>query len=659
MATTIIMSLQQKKRLRLITPNIPAKGKILKSCVRCRQHKTKCDAVLTNPFPCTHCYKKNINCTLDMITTTPKRAYDVVEKLTNEVQNLRYTLDSIIEKKNHMIKLLIENSHKQQQQEILPVESQSPLPATPSVTEIQSVLNSPQSSPLSGATPIDPIPTKVDKNNNFVISSNNSILPIVLSYNQALNMFDNYHINFHKYLPILPDSFFEDINLNQVYKENDLLFWSIILTSYLNQDDYNSYLTLADHVKKLVVFKCWLNTPRSVYAIASLLILTTWPLPMEKLQKIQDNLSVKYISLMKNLSLQLGLHKLEFINEFSHKTKVNMASESDLNNLIRERIYKFININSNYWLVFLGLANSNYNGLHQDYIINKAANIDLFNNNNFTTEDNFINSLLKISLIQLKLNENMNDLIDNPNHVRKLIDLNMFEIILNDFNNFDDNNKLFNNNLIKLSIEFTKLQLFTYSFSNINLSIDNYKRMIYKCINCCQLILNLFHQEFNAGVNFNQLPIHYKFIIELSLLTLLRIFKSPLLNSVNDYKSVRQLFSKFFDIFHKENSSWNDLNSKLFKILSKYDKINNLKILKNDNYNSFFLVNKMKNYLISSLHYELIWTIYDEQKSDDNSRNSGHNDNEINWDMYGLNRSNDGELIKFISTSPSVFNSNL
>lgn len=581
-----------------------------------------------------------------MITTTPKRAYNVVEKLTNEVRSLRTTLDSIIEKKNHMIQLLIENSLKQAH---APQPVESPLPVTPSVTEIQSVLNSPRLSPLPGATPIDSIPTKVDQNNNFIISSNNTLPPIVLSYNQARSMFDNYHINFHKYLPILPDSFFEDVDLNQIYKENDLLFWSIILTSHLNQDDFDTYLTLADHVKKLVVFKCWFNTPRSVYTLASLLILTTWPLPMEKANKIQDNISIKYISLMKNLSLQLGLHKLEFINEFSHKTKINMASESEMNNLIRERIYKFININSNYWLVFLGLANSNYNGLQQDYIINKAANIDLFNNDHFTTEDNFINSLLKISLIQLKLNENMNDLIDNPNHVRKLIDLNMFEIILNDF---DDNNKLFNNNLIKLSIEFTKLQLFTYSFSNINLSTENYKRMIYKTINCCQVILSLFKQEFNSDINFNQLPIHYRFIIELCLLTLLRIFKSPLLNSVNDYRSTSQLFMSFFQIFNKKNSNWNDLNSKLFKILSKYDKINNTRILKGGNFNSFFLVNKMKNYLISSLHYELIWTIYDDEKSGDDSKTS---DQEINWDVYGLNRLYDGELIDFISSSPSVF----
>ena len=56
---------------------------------------------------------------------------------------------------------------------------------------------------------------------------------------------------------------------------------------------------------------------------------------------------------MKSLAYQFGLHKLEFIDEFSHKTKMNISREINLNNLIRERIYKFVNVISNYWMINL------------------------------------------------------------------------------------------------------------------------------------------------------------------------------------------------------------------------------------------------------------------------------------------------------------------
>ena len=79
---------------------------------------------------------------------------------------------------------------------------------------------------------------------------------------------------------------------------------------------------------------------------------------------------------MKSLAYQFGLHKLEFIDEFSHKTKMNISREINLNNLIRERIYKFVNVISNYWMINLGVSNNNYNGFTQDYIINKSSNID-------------------------------------------------------------------------------------------------------------------------------------------------------------------------------------------------------------------------------------------------------------------------------------------
>ncbi|EGW32027.1 putative transcription factor [Spathaspora passalidarum NRRL Y-27907] len=638
---------QKMNQLRLIIPDAK-QGKVLKTCVRCRQHKTKCDAITTNPFPCSHCFKKNLSCKLDMVTTKRTTHTNVVnnevyEKLTNEVEDLKVVLDKLIERRNNMVKLLIQRGAAIQKENM-----------TPSVSQIQSCIQTPEDIPMT------PTITASPTSDAFVISTNKSVAPIALTHKQAHILFNNYESNFNKYLPIFPDEFFTSLDLVKFNQENELLFWCIVFTSYLNNPIPNcsdNYKVLAEHIKSLVVEKCWFQTPRSVYVISSLLILTTWPIPNNS-GKIGDHLAIKFISTMKSLSYQFGLHKLEFIDEFSHKTKMNISKDINLNNLIRERIYKFININSNYWLISLGLSNNNYNGFTQDYIINKSSNIDIYKDT--SPCDHYINSMLKISMIQAKLNENMNVLLNDtnesimmmPNQINttKLINFNMFEIILNDLSKMLGKHDYLDN-LISVSIEYSKLQLFIYSLSQSDITILEYKKYITKIVNCSFTILTLV-----KDLQFNQLPAYYKLPIEFSLLILIRIFKSPILNSYSDYQFVKNLINQFYKIIFSD-SKWRFINSKLAKIVSKFDKLDNLFIIdkmKDVNGNpSFFLVNKMKNYLCFSLNYELIWLIFERERSDKMDEQSKGN-KVINWDTFGISDDN-YDFINYIKSNESVF----
>jgi hypothetical protein len=654
------------KRLRL---NIPTDGKVLKSCIRCRLHKTKCDAIKTNPLACTHCSKKNINCTLDVITKPPERNNDLIEKLSMDVISLKQSLDSLIFRKNEMVKLLIERSTSIQNISTRPLIKRSYKSITPPISLIQSCVSTPQSTPPSP-------PLAVDYEFTFSTSANSSSPGFKISVEESYALFTNYESNFNLFLPIFPEEFFSTINLVLFENENPLLFWCIILTSYLNYPDEKSsksYKILSQHVKSLVVQNCWFETPRSIYLISALLVLTTWPLPNNH-SKVADNISIKYLSMMKNLLYQFGLHKLEFINEFSHKTKISFTQEVNLDNLIRERIYKFTNINSNYWLINLGLANDNNN--NQDYILNKSSNIDIFNKS-IDTNDYYINSLLKISQVQSKLNDNMNDLINNnsnnesilllPNQINtsKLINLNMFETILDDLKKvlIDDENidKSINdhNIFIKISIEYSKLQLFIYSLSHINVSIDDYRGFVFKIVNCCFKILDLFQIKFKDLSSINQLPIHYKFPIELSTLVLLRVFKSPLLNSVNEYRIVKDKFNQFYKnilLCDSKNGDWNSFNARFLNIINKFNNIDNSFIMKQMNYengesetcNSFFLINRMKSYLVSSLSYELIWLIYSNEKLNSN-------DKIIDWKVFGIDKDVDSHLVEYLVSNESIF----
>lgn len=612
------------KRQTLVVPQAQG-GKVLKSCVRCRQHKTKCDAEKTNPLACSNCSKRNIQCTLDIIIKKSDRSHqELVEKLTVDISYFKTKLDGLIDRNTMLF-----NSLAKKNKVFANIITNNAIAYTPEVSVMEDAI------PLDESLPITPQPIN---DAYFVCDANKSVPPFSILIDEAHILLKNYELHFNKYLPIFPEDFFNTINFLTFIQENGLLFWCIMLISYLNnplKNSHKQYSHLSAHIQSLVVEKCWLTTPRSVYTVSALLILTTWPLPNNKL-KISDNLAVKFTSITKSLSYQFGLHKLEFISEFSHGTTISVSNDVNLNNLIRERIYKFININSNFWLICLGLSNNAYNGFNQDYIINRATNVDIKSPKN--DSDHYINSLLKVSTIQSKLNENMNDLIGNsdirhllPNQVNisQLINLNMFEVILDDFRS--------DNPLINLSIEYSKLQVFIYAFSPHNVTIGEYKQFIAKMLISCFKILH-----YVENFDMNQLPIHYKFPIELVAMILIRIFKSPILSSLKDYEIIKQKFNRLVKLLTTEN--WLFMNDKLFKILKKFDAVDNMFIA--NKAESFFLVSKMKNYLVSSLNYELIWLIYENENDSD-----GKIRPQPDLSIYGANK----EVLDYIQKNESIF----
>lgn len=634
------------QRRNIVIPKSVRKGdRVLKLCTRCRQSKIRCDAVLTRPRPCTCCAKRSFACVLD-VSVPPKREYDVIERLVTDVHDLHRRLERIVSKKTRLVDQLLA---QQLPHAAHARHSGRRTPGTPPVSQIQAVLQSPDESLPDEAIYIDPIPT-LNVGSTFTIHSDQRSQPWSLGEARARTLLDNFNRNFRRYLPVLPESFFHK-ELLAIHRESDVLFWVIITTSLLNDADPSDYFRLVPHVRNLVVVNCWFSTPRSVYSLVALLILTTWPLPNGEALRIQDNISVKYISLIKSLALQYGLHKPNFLNEFSQKTTLSMDATEEENMRIRERIYKYVNINSNYWLVFLGLSNPNYNGFQLDYVTAKAANVDLLHQSNFSPEDNFTNSLLKVSLVQLKMNENMGDLIHNPSNVSKLIHLNMFEMILDSYKTPES--PLLHDGLLQLSVEYSKLHLYIYSLSEVDLSLAEYKSVIRKTIACCKVVLSLFESQFSHIDNFHQVPIHYRFGIELAALFLLNVHSCPLLDSIDQYVDVKHEFVRAYNILTKNTSSeWSRVHGKLFKIIQKYDACDKASLLKvKDQHKSFFLVNKMANYLVSSLHYEMIWDIYQTEQWNKQTEVA-----EPNWATYELDMNNHHHqtIVDYITTSGSV-----
>ncbi|CAH2351263.1 hypothetical protein CLIB1423_03S02322 [[Candida] railenensis] len=673
--------------------------KVLKSCTRCRQHKTKCDADVRKPLACTHCSRKSFECVFDVIDTPPKRSSEVVEQLTAEVGELKEKLYDMIESRSKMIQMLLgdqrpspmedlqaedqasegefeyesqsESNYDSEESESELEESEfesdveseggtvetehgdhmmetdskpSPLHSDISVSSLSYISSS--SCKIIATTTIQIPSATTAKLHSTCTDTSFKLESTQLSVQDAEKLFEIYRTKFHKFFPVLPNQFLFD--LKQVYNESDLLFWSIVVVSMTESQEIEGPSdSLITAVKALVVDKCWYNTPRSVHTLLALSILTTWPIHND------DALSTNYLSLMNNLSLQLGLHKSEFIQEFSHKTQVGISKySSDNNKLIRERLYKYISSQSYYWLTFLGYPQQT----EEDFILDRA-HYQVTNNRN----DQYINSLLKLSSIQSKISK----IFESSDHsvtrlyqinkTKRFINIGMFEQILNEFSlHFDSNSADYN--LLELSIQYTKLQLYLFSFSpldkfktDLNLSVDEYKQYVYKALQCCYKIVVIFNKTFAGRKSVDSIPIQYRFALELSLLTMMKIYYSPLLGKVEDFKQLKAVFQSGYKWYENRNFE----GEKVVSILKGYEEAykldkscilgidtksrkNHNKIINND-HNKFFLLKTFKDYFVSTLSHEMSKTIERVKKEEAKGKHSEC----ISWERLGLNTGND------------------
>lgn len=127
-----------------------------------------------------------------------------------------------------------------------------------------------------------------------------------------------HHIFVTRFLPYFPIMYTN--NATELYSQSQLLFWTVMLTACLSDPEPSMYSKLAALIKQLAIETCWIRTPRSTHITQALLILCIWPLPN---QKVLDDCSYRFVGLAKCLSYQLGLHRGEFISEFT-RTQTSM-----------------------------------------------------------------------------------------------------------------------------------------------------------------------------------------------------------------------------------------------------------------------------------------------------------------------------------------------
>lgn len=577
-------------------------SKVLKSCMRCRQYKTKCDAARTRPAPCTACARRARACVFEVVHTPPQRSSEVVELLGAEVARLKLRLGDMVARRAALVAAAMAPAPRP----AAPASSGAPAAASPTAAASPAAA-APRGAPAAApaAAPVvalTPPPYREHTSSLTLAMSHGKLvatttiqIPVVapealgpgaadpgaaeafilgdirLTPPEASRLFENYRTQLHKYIPILPSQFLFD--LAQVHQESDLLFWAIVAVLLLTAARSDA---LVRAVQALVVQKCWYSTPRLVHTLLALAILTTWPLPSRGGNS--SELAMKYLLLTNNLALQLGLHKLDFIEEFSHKTQVGILRYSlDNNRATRERIYKYSAIALHFWLTWLG-----YPQHHQDdYILARACAGGARGATTFSDrDDQYIDTVLKLLGLQLKLCrhfESLDNLVTRLyqiNRTKRFIDIGVFERVLSDMDGALAASP--DCLLFRLTLEYTRLQLYLFAFApldvyktELNLSAREYRAYVYKALRCCYRIVELFNKEF-FGRRVVAVAVQYRFALEMALLAMAKIYYSPLLARVLEYRELKLHFQNGYARLASGDAGVNDI-AKVVRVLQQYE----------------------------------------------------------------------------------------
>lgn len=564
--------------------------KILNTCVACRQRKIKCDASITKGNPCSQCSKKRRDCLLDAILEKAGNGHEI-EKLAKEVGSLRKRLDVLVARQNYAIRAL-------QSKMVLNGKWSEREPSTRKAELNGEIL---------GECPAGPVKTS---EGGFTIRSNPGVPSMTLSTQEAKVCFKTYGLKFNKYLPIFPETFFERVEPETLYRKYELLFWCVVLTSFLGGDEVNTYTMLLEHIKVFVQEKVSDENPNSVEKLSSLLVLTTWPLPNPKGGLKEDYMQYKYVTMMRNIVSQLNIRR--YTCGMYGKPTTSLL-DLEYNPLFWHRLYYFVHINSNHLYSLFGKDQDRSNRLDfEQGSLAKKVEKDMLNETLSCTADKYVNSMLRFSFYQQKIvetvgNECSKDNVKNLDYI--LISLGMFERVID---SDTLSRRLVFDGLTKLNLAYLRLQIYVYIFANPVCSIEEYRGFVARAASTCKDTIEIMSQEFGCVIYFNQLLIHYRSILELATIVLLRILYSPFLRETNDYEGVKEKFQKLSNmLFNGNNNHWSCFSHELLFLIEK-----TLKLFEESP--STFLncgfsrrkVSKTGRYSLRNVTQELIYLIY-------------------------------------------------
>nr|XP_001397295.2 hypothetical protein ANI_1_1804134 [Aspergillus niger CBS 513.88] len=240
------------------------------ACKQCRQSKLRCEVSTGGAIPCSRCRRLGYDCRLDAAYQRVN-GRERLEELEKEVQHLRSSV------------------------------STHPPAAAPQ--SLQGILLTPSESYHADASSI--------------VGQESSGSRVDLVASQVPSFF---FTHYHPYVPLLDPT----ISPDQYYARSAVLFWSIILlASRRYTEEPGLFVSLTAPVKKLI-WDTIANPPHTWHVVQAIILVCLWPFPTSSLS---SDITSILLSTAQTISLRIGLHRPEAIQDFSRTKRRLMPDE--------------------------------------------------------------------------------------------------------------------------------------------------------------------------------------------------------------------------------------------------------------------------------------------------------------------------------------------
>lgn len=447
-----------------------------------------------------------------------------------------------------------------------------------------------------------PFEVDFDKIDEFVIGD------VHISLDKATQLHQTF---VRDYLPFLPILFTDSVMA--LYSQSRLLFWVIMLTACLSDPEPSLYLRLSSLIKQLAIETCWIRTPRSTHISQALLILAFWPLPN---QKILDDSSYRFVSLAKSLSYQLGLHRGEFISEFTRNQKTLLNAEK-----WRTRTWLGIYFAEVCWASILGLPPTSQTDYlvecartaivkEDSKVIDEVENLPSFGAKatKLTLPSRF-KKLMILSIFQRKICSIMGSSVISSDGLIEPKDrassLALLERELDIINKDEDFEK---DIVVHIYYLYTRLMVCCFAFLP-QTPLDDQAQYVPKAYLYSTECVTLLSKLVSTSL-LNSLPVYVRQAGSYASLILFKLQVSPML--VDKYlDSTRQSIVTVHRLYRNQLGAWlSAVENDISRTASMLEKLNMILITHPDVFTEGKgIITRIRSHLIGSLFYDFVWCV--------------------------------------------------
>ncbi|OJZ85566.1 hypothetical protein ASPFODRAFT_135390 [Aspergillus luchuensis CBS 106.47] len=291
------------------------------ACRQCRQSKLRCEVSTGGAIPCSRCRRLGYECRLD-VAYQRVNGRERLEELEKEVQHLRSSVSTHppAAAPQSLQGILLTPS------ESYHADASSIIVQEPSGSRVDLVASQMPHLPVEPTTPVHSLPSQPPSQPSPLLTdttsptSSRSLELVHLHGFQVNALFNIFFTHYHPYVPLLDPT----ISPNQYYARSAVLFWSIILlASRRYTEEPGLFVSLTAPVKKLL-WDTIANPPHTWHVVQAIILVCLWPFPTSSLS---SDITSILLSTAQTISLRIGLHRPEAIQDFSRTKKRLMPDE--------------------------------------------------------------------------------------------------------------------------------------------------------------------------------------------------------------------------------------------------------------------------------------------------------------------------------------------